>query len=224
MAGIRLEWAQFGDFDSFDVLRSKAPMNINSLPSPIVTNLPTMYHVDTAVVDGVTYYYRVVAWRDGVSKVSGEIRVQAKSNIYRYYRIYITANTGELDGYSEMQEIELAVTAGGDDITTPSAPANQSSYFASRTAAKLVDNNFTGAEEIWTSANQTFPQWVSFDLGEQIKIAELRIYPTFEPWHARAPKDFIVQGSKNGTIWEDIKKFAGINDWQSGTPKSFDLR
>ena len=88
----------------------------------------------------------------------------------------------------------------------------------------LVDNNFTGGEEIWTSANQTFPQWVSFDLGEQIKIAELRIYPTVYPWHARAPKDFIVQGSNNGTTWEDIKEFAGINDWQSGTPKSFDLR
>ena len=224
MAGIRLEWAQFGDFDSFDVIRSNVPMDISALPSPIATNLSTMYYVDTTVVEGAIYYYRVVAWRDGVSKMSGEIKVGAKSNIYRYYRIYITANTGEFDGYSEMQEIELAVTAGGDDITTPSAPANQSSYYASRTAAKLVDNNFTGGQEIWTSANQTFPQWVSFDLGEQIKIAELRIYPTFYPWHARAPKDFIVQGSNNGTTWEDIKEFAGINDWQSGTPKSFDLR
>ena len=77
MAGIRLEWAQFGDFDSFDVIRSDAPMDINALPSPIATNLPTMYHVDTTVVEGATYYYRVVAWRDGVSKVSGEISVLA---------------------------------------------------------------------------------------------------------------------------------------------------
>ena len=77
MAGIRLEWAQFGDFDSFDELRSDAPMGINALPSPIATNLPTMYHVDTTVVEGATYYYRVVAWRDGVSKLSGEIQVKA---------------------------------------------------------------------------------------------------------------------------------------------------
>ena len=79
MAGIRLEWAQFGDFDSFDVIRSDAPMDINALPSPIATNLPTMYHVDTTVVDGATYYYRVVAWRDAVSKVSGEIKVKAST-------------------------------------------------------------------------------------------------------------------------------------------------
>lgn len=79
MAGIRLEWAQFGDFDSFDVLRSNSPMDINSLPSPIATNLPTMYHVDITVVEGATYYYRVVAWRDGVSKVSEEIQLKASS-------------------------------------------------------------------------------------------------------------------------------------------------
>ena len=77
MAGISLEWAQFGDFDSFDVLRSNSPMNVNSLPSPIATNLPTMYYVDTTVVEGATYYYRVVAWRDAVSKVSGEIEFKA---------------------------------------------------------------------------------------------------------------------------------------------------
>lgn len=77
MAGIRLEWAQFGDFDSFDVLRSEAPIDINSLPSPIATNLPTMYYVDTSVVEGATYYYRVVAWRDAASKVSGEIELEA---------------------------------------------------------------------------------------------------------------------------------------------------
>lgn len=79
MAGIRLEWAQFGDFDSFDVIRSDAPMDINALPSPIATNLPTMYYVDTTVVEGATYYYRVVARRDAASKVSGEIKLKASA-------------------------------------------------------------------------------------------------------------------------------------------------
>lgn len=77
MAGIRLEWAQFGDFDSFDVLRSNSPMDIGALPSPIATGLPTMFYVDTSVTKGATYYYRVVAWRDGVNTVSGEIKAIA---------------------------------------------------------------------------------------------------------------------------------------------------
>ncbi|WP_312069454.1 hypothetical protein, partial [Acinetobacter sp.] len=72
MAGIRLEWAQFGDFDSFDVIRSNTSMigvADANLPSPIATNLKTMYYVDTTVAEDSTYYYKVRAWRDGVSMV-----------------------------------------------------------------------------------------------------------------------------------------------------------
>lgn len=73
MAGIRIEFAQFGDFDTFDILRSDTPMDIGSLPSPLVTGLTTMYYVDTSVVDGATYYYRARVWRDGVGSVSSEL-------------------------------------------------------------------------------------------------------------------------------------------------------
>jgi hypothetical protein len=80
MAGIRLEWAQFGDFDSFDVIRSATSMagiaDID-LPSPMAIGLTTMYYVDTAVVVGTTYYYKVRVNRDGESVVSAEIEVVA---------------------------------------------------------------------------------------------------------------------------------------------------
>ncbi len=77
MAGIRLEWAQFGDFDSFDVIRSDTSMaNIADadLPSPIAAGLKTMYYVDAIdIIVGFTYYYRVRVWRDNVSFLSEEI-------------------------------------------------------------------------------------------------------------------------------------------------------
>lgn len=78
MPGIRLEFAHFGDFDSFDVIRSTSSMSGIAdvdLPGPIVTGLTTMYYVDTAVVIGATYYYKVRVNRDGVSIVSDEISV-----------------------------------------------------------------------------------------------------------------------------------------------------
>lgn len=229
MAGVRLEWAQFGDFDGFDVLRSDTPMDINALPSPIATNLPTMFYVDTSVVESVTYYYRVVAWRDGVSKVSTEIKVKAVKLKYRYWRILITADNGK-DGYTELQEIELALTLGGADVTTPSTPADQSSYLvsANRPAYNLVDNDFFNINRLWTSAeNQPWPRWVSFDLGSELEIAELRMWSTYDigygDWSDRAPKDFVVQGSNDNATWDSVQEFSGISDWQRGVVRSFNL-
>ena len=73
MAGIRLEWSQFGDFDSFDVLRSSTTMDINNLPSPLVSGLTTMTYLDETVVMGATYVYRVVAKKGVNVAISDEV-------------------------------------------------------------------------------------------------------------------------------------------------------
>ncbi|WP_151803695.1 hypothetical protein [Acinetobacter bereziniae] len=81
MAGIRLEFAQFGDFDSFDIIRSNTSMSGLAdvdLPDPIITGLTTMYYVDTSIVLGSTYYYKVRVNRDAESVVSAEIEVVAE--------------------------------------------------------------------------------------------------------------------------------------------------
>lgn len=78
--GIRLEFAQFGHFTSFDVIRSMVSMASVAdadLPTPIATGLKTMYYVDSDVVEGLTYHYKVRVWRRSVSFVSDEITVIA---------------------------------------------------------------------------------------------------------------------------------------------------
>lgn len=122
MAGIRLEWAQFGDFDSFDVIRSDAPMDINALPSPIATNLPTMYHVDTTVVGGATYYYRVVVWHDGASKLSGEIKVKASAGDEHWDKVvallHFNGNLTDATGrvWSANQSLQFAPGVFGEAL------------------------------------------------------------------------------------------------------------
>lgn len=80
MACIRLEWAQFGDFDSFDVIRSTTSMvgiaDVD-LPTPIATGLNTMYYVDSNVIEGLTYYYKVCVWRGTASFLSVELKAIA---------------------------------------------------------------------------------------------------------------------------------------------------
>lgn len=86
MAGIRLEFSQFGHFDYFEIIRSDTTMSglaDSELPAPIVSNLKTMYYIDTSIVDGESYYYIARVFRDGVSLNSSEVKVKAiPSDIY----------------------------------------------------------------------------------------------------------------------------------------------
>lgn len=75
MSSVHMEFAQFGDFDSFDVFRSDSPINTSSLPTPIATGLLTMYYEDDTVINGMTYYYMVRVNRAGESLLSEEIAV-----------------------------------------------------------------------------------------------------------------------------------------------------
>lgn len=84
MAGIRLNWSHYGSFDSFEVMRSNNAMSDDSLPSPIVEGLQKMTYLDTDVVAGATYYYRVAVLNQGVRAVSQDIvAIAAEVDVHR---------------------------------------------------------------------------------------------------------------------------------------------
>ena len=91
-SGIRLEFAQFGHFDSFDVIRSMVSMvgvADADLPTPIATGLKTMYYVDKQVLEGARYYYKVRVRRGIEQFVSDEVSVM--TNIKDPYLPYVKA-------------------------------------------------------------------------------------------------------------------------------------
>lgn len=60
------------------VYRSLSPMSVGSLPEPIATlGANVTSYMDSDVVEGQTYYYRVAAVRNASEAVSSEITVQA---------------------------------------------------------------------------------------------------------------------------------------------------
>lgn len=85
MAVNRIEFAQFGHFDSFDIIRSltsMAHLKDHELPTPIMTGLKTMHYVDINVIKELTYYYRVRVWRGSESLVSEEVICTSVINVF----------------------------------------------------------------------------------------------------------------------------------------------
>ena len=100
MTGIVLECAQFGDFDSFDVIRSSTSMiglADHQLPTPIATGLKTMYYVDSSVVENGVYFYKFRVWRGSKSLVSDEVKVYTSIDPHASYVKALLRFDGNLD-------------------------------------------------------------------------------------------------------------------------------
>lgn len=139
---------------------------------------------------------------------------------WRYWRIYITAiGSGNYAGFCE---IELRASPGGTDMTNTGTVMTASSG----NAPQLVVDNKIDAN--WTTYSQAAPWWIRADMGtyvaeQAVFSAELAIWPNPTSTAANSPKDFVVQGSNDGTTWTDVKSFSGVTGWVVGTPKIFSL-
>lgn len=160
MAGVTLEFAQFGHFDSFDIIRSLTSMAStpdSALPSPIVTGLKTMYYVDTSVVEGLTYYFKVRVHRGLESFVSDEIAVDAIPGITVSFMNFEGIRFDELNEWLSFggasitnsqsrfgaKSLDLAGTATGKYIATTNIDSFnfKADDFSIEHSVKLLSNN-----------------------------------------------------------------------------------
>lgn len=145
---------------------------------------------------------------------------------WRHWRIYISANNG--DSYTAIQEVELRATIGGADITSPSGmTVTQSSFYApsSNNGSRAFDDDYTDFSfRAWIDNAAGFPCWVAIDLNTAASVAEVAMWcQAYGGGPARAPKDFKVQGSSDGSTWTDVQTFTNATGWTSGTPMTFTL-
>ena len=160
MTGIVLEFAQFGDFDSFDVIRSETSMVSapdHRLPEPIVTSLTTMFYADIAVVEGATYYYKVRVWRGSEFSVSDEIAVEAIPGITISFMNFEGVRFDELNEWLSFggasitnsqsrfgaKSLDLAGAATGKYIATTNIDSFnfKADDFSIEHSVKLLSNN-----------------------------------------------------------------------------------
>lgn len=154
--GVRLEFAQFGHFDSFDVIRagqSMASLAIEDLPMPLVTGLKTMYYVDSRPLEGENYYIVRMNY-NGQSFYSQEIMFRVGGVIVEY-----VGNSGVYFGSN-----------GWLDVGYP---------------AGLQENDlillFTSSSETYGHAAAPFAGFTQFPFPSNMTIARPRIFYRWVP-------------------------------------------
>ena len=91
MAGNRITWdIGYYDPDTHYVYRSDAPMDPNSLPTPIATlgQGISVYEDTNSIVENNTYYYRVDAEKMGLTIPGYEIEYFATSNTINFHDVF----------------------------------------------------------------------------------------------------------------------------------------
>jgi hypothetical protein len=91
MAGVRLEFAQFGHFDYFNIYRNSVSTAIENLEQPIGT-LSTMYYEDLTTEPNNDYYYRIGVIRDSIEEFSEEIYIRAAVGDEYFSNVVIISN------------------------------------------------------------------------------------------------------------------------------------
>ena len=156
-----------------------------------------------------------------IGAIAAAVKSAITSSQYRYFRLYITAGNG--DAYCSVQEIEIAATIGGADFTTTGMTTNQSDYYETNTFARVIDNSMEYSLACYVSNTEvSYPHWGTIDFGSAMTIKEVRIWPqNYSGGPARAPMDFLIQGSTDNSSWITLSTQTGITGWIAGSSKTF---
>lgn len=118
MAGVRLEFAQFGHFDYFNIYRNSVSTAIENLEQPIGTS-STMYYEDLTTEPNNDYYYRIGVIRESIEEFSEEIHVRTEVVFDPPYNLTVEFKNDEanrlelnwsLDGFVDEQRYYCSET------------------------------------------------------------------------------------------------------------------
>jgi len=115
----------------------------------------------------------------------------------------------------------------GDLVTASATGTQYTPTVVGVTAATVIDANpanqasnaFDGNSATYWHSTNAMPQWIAAQFSAIAKVVSvsIRIY-TFSA--NRSPRDFMIQGSSDGTTWVDLTTYTGIT-WLIGQTQSF---
>ena len=122
---------------------------------------------------------------------------------YTRYRIYVTKNAGGTKGYVAINELGLFEDVdhlGPNLCTGPVVTASHQN--APYVAANAIDGN---ASTVWDTDSSATDKWLAVQLPEAKVVRSFYLSQT--TWAGETPRDFLIQGSNDGTKWTTVIEF-----------------
>ena len=122
---------------------------------------------------------------------------------YTRYRIYVTNNAYGTKGYVAINELGLFEDADhlGPNLCTGSV-VTASHQNGTYVAANAIDGN---ASTVWETDGSATDKWLAVQLPEAKVVRSFYLSQTI--WAGETPRDFLIQGSNDGTNWTTLAEF-----------------
>lgn len=108
----------------------------------------------------------------------------------------------------------------------PYAVSSSSIYSASYPAWYAFNGTTNGAGDCWASSGISSPQWLQIKLDYPLKIGSYSITSRNSGSSEdinQSPKDWILQGSDNGTTFDNLHTIINEVSWQANETRVFDV-
>lgn len=218
--GVRLEFAQFGDFDSFNVYRSSESMNENNLPQPIATGLTSMFFIDTGVEAGRTYYYRVAAIKSLDVSVSDEVIILVSGGTSLPHKWWRVTNIKVRNPAVSARSIADLRFINEEQIASdnPAKGFAKSNYNSQNSAAQAFDDNIsTIAHNTDTQVDSALLYYIGyeFEIPVLVNAISIQMRQDMQPSFGHEWQSARVEYSDDNITWQrlgDINpKLAAMN-------------
>ncbi len=116
----------------------------------------------------------------------------------RYVRVNITANTGW--SAAQLSELEVYGATSSSTNLALNRPTTESGHADVYASSRAVDGN---QGTYWESVNNSFPEWVTVDLGASTTVSRVVLKLPASGWGTRT-QTLAVQGSASGSTFTDL--------------------
>jgi len=133
---------------------------------------------------------------------------------HTYWRIYITANNGDAT-YTEVNELQFRTVAGTSSVPSGGTALSSTNNYTGPGAA--FDNNV--ATGFLSQAG--VPNWVGYQFASPISPVEVQVVSPLVNEVNRAPKDFLIQYSDDGSAWTTTASITSQTSWTTAQSRLF---